>query len=107
MQEVRFYERGQAQAHSMIRTLAEEMVLDRRPVHLNNQRVQIVALAARIAETILRMAAFAAVHESGYGSAPEGANHRWRKNPSPPGSPFAGSSVTRNAEIDPHPPRMT
>jgi hypothetical protein len=26
---------------------------------------------------------------------------------SPPGSPLAGSPVTRNAEIDPPPPKMT
>ena len=36
----------------------------------------------------------------------EGGGGRGR-GASPPGSPLAGSPVTRNAEIDPPPPKMT
>jgi hypothetical protein len=62
MQEVQFYERAQAQTHSMIRNLPEEMVVDRRTVPYQRPNV---ALAAHIAETHLSMAGFAAVHEWG------------------------------------------
>jgi hypothetical protein len=64
MQEVRFYERAQAQAHSMIRNLPEEMVLDRRPVpHQPASSNRGVRSAHR--RDHLRMAGFAALHESG------------------------------------------
>jgi hypothetical protein len=67
MQKVQFYERAQAQTHSMIRNLPEEMVLDRRPVPHQPATPNRGARSAHRRDH-LSMTGFAAVHEWGYGT---------------------------------------
>src|SRR5712671_5427322 len=56
------------------------------------------ALSGELEVPVTRNAKITPVNEGGGGRG---------RGASPPGSPLAGSPVTRNAEIDPPPPKMT